>query len=266
MQEGTGMKLMFWGIGAVVVLVLVVAMMPFTVIGQGQMGVITRNGALNRTVGAGLHAKMPIFENVTKFDVQTQKEQVDANAASSDLQEVNTTVALNYNVMPDRVGDLYSRIGTNYKQKIIDPAIQEAVKAATAKFTANDLLQKRPEVSAAIQNALTQRLSLEDIQVSAVSIVNFSFSESFTKAIETKVTAEQTALAAKNQLETVKYEAEQRIAQAKGEAEAIRIQAEAITQQGGREYVALKQVEKWDGHACTQYCGTDLPMPLLNVK
>jgi len=266
MQEGTGMKLMFWGIGAVVVLVLVVAMMPFTVIGQGQMGVITRNGALNRVVGAGLHAKMPIFENVTKFDVQTQKEQVDANAASSDLQEVNTTVALNYNVMPERVGDLYSRIGVNYKTKIIDPAIQEAVKAATAKFTANELLQKRPDVSAAIQSALTQRLALEDIQVSAVSIVNFSFSPAFTEAIEKKVTAEQTALAAKNQLETVKYEAEQRVAQAKGEAEAIKIQAEAITSQGGKEYVALKTIEKWNGAGCTTYCGLETSTGLLITR
>lgn len=266
MSENSGMKMLFYGIGFVVVLVLVIAVLPFTVIGQGERGVITRNGAFSRVVEPGLHGKMPIFENVTKFDVQTQKEQVDANAASADLQEVHTTVALNYNVMPDRVGDLYSRIGTSYKEKIVDPAIQEAVKAATARFTANDLLQKRPEVSDAIKTTLIERLSAEDIQVTAVSIVDFSFSQSFTQAIEAKVTAEQTALAAKNQLETVKYQAQQTIETAKAQAEAIKIQAQAINSQGGADYVELQKIKTWDGHGCTQYCGLETSTGLLITK
>lgn len=216
-------------------------------IGAGYRGVRTQFGAVKGVVDNGLYFKLPIIQGVVKMNVQTQKEQVQAEAASKDLQNVSTTIALNYNLYPDKVSDLYSKIGVEYKSRVIDPAIQEAVKSATAKYTAEELVTKRPEVRDAIKTELISRLANEFIQVSEVSIVNFDFSSSFNQAIEAKVTAEQNALAAKNKLEQVKFEAEQRVASAQAEAEAIKIQAQAINSQGGADYVQLKAIEKWNG-------------------
>jgi regulator of protease activity HflC (stomatin/prohibitin superfamily) len=98
------------------------------------------------------------------------------------------------------------------------------------------------------------------IIITDVAIVDFNFSESFNKAIENKVTAEQNALAQKNQLEQVKYEAEQTVVKAKAEAEAIRIQAQAVTSQGGADYVKLKWVEKWNGTLPTHSLSGATPM------
>ena len=188
-----------------------------------------------------------------------------AEAASKDLQNVAAVIALNYNLMPDKVNVLWKEIGSQYKERIIDPAIQEAVKAVTAKYTAEELVTKRSEVRDLIKTTLRERLVKEYVLVSEVSIVNFDFSQSFNQAIESKVTAEQNALAAKNKLEQVKFEKDQRIAQAQGEAEAIRIQAQAITQQGGENYVNLKAVEKWDGKLPTQMI-PNATLPFLNLK
>ncbi len=251
-------------VGVLVLLVLIFG--SFSVVSTGERGVKTKFGSVIGEVGTGLNFKLPFIEHITTLDVQTQKEQVDVEAASSDLQDVHTVIALNYNVMPDKVSTLFTNIGVEYKTRIIDPAVQEAVKASTAKYTANDLIQNRPAVRDAIQKDLTEKLGESFIQVTDVSIVDFKFSDSFNVAIEAKVTAEQNALAAKNKLDQVKYEADQTIATAQAQAESIKIQAQAINSQGGADYVALQKIKQWDGKACTSYCGIETMTNLLNTR
>ena len=208
--------------------------------------------------------EQPIIQKIKKINVQTQKEQVNATAASSDLQTVTTVVALNYHLDPNAVGKLYQEIGDDYKTKVIDPRIQDVVKATTAKHTAEQLITRREQVKDETTQLLREQLRESNIIVESVAFVNFDFSQSFNSAIEAKVTAEQNALSAKNKLEQVKYEADQRITQAKGEAEAIRIQAQAIQAQGGAEYVNLKSVEKWNGQLPTYMMGNSVPF--VNLK
>lgn len=247
----TGMKAIIYGVAAVIAISLVIALSPFTIVDAGERGVVTRVGAYSRVMGPGIHWLTPLVEGVTKFDVRTQKEETDASAASKDLQTVNAKVAVNYNVNPDSLGDLYVRIGSEYKAKIIDPAVQEVVKAVTAQYTAEELITKRAEVTDKILNGLKEsvqaRAEGNNLTVTAVSIVNFDFSKSFNEAIENKVTAEQNALAAKNKLEQIKYEAQQTIETAKATAEAQRIQSQSLAAAGGEDYVALKAIEKWNG-------------------
>lgn len=231
----------------------------------GERGVRTRLGSVRGVIENGFYMKLPFIEHVKKINVQIQKEQAEAQAASSDLQTVNATVALNYNVIPENAADLYLRIGTDYKTRIIDPAIQEAVKAATAKHTAEELITKRELVRDEMKEALTVRLATDFIKVSEVSIVNFDFSPSFNQAIEAKVTAEQNALASKNKLEQVKYEAEQQVVTAQATAESQRIQSASLAAQGGEDYVNLKAIEKWNGVLPSQMIpGSTVPFINLN--
>ncbi len=259
-EKGAG-KLI--GLAVLFVFIVILLFSIFGTIGAGERGVKTRFGAVVGTVDQGLYAKLPFIEHVTKMDVQTQKEQTEATAASKDLQTVQASVAVNYNLDSGKVQDLFTRIGSEYKAKVIDPAIQEVVKAATANYTAEELITKRPEVTDKIQQALSDRLAENDIYVSSVSIINFDFSASFNQAIEAKVTAEQNALAAKNKLDQVTYEGQQTVVSAKAQAEAIQIQAQAINSQGGADYVELQRIKAWDGHACTSYCGLSASTGLL---
>lgn len=249
----------------IVIVALLLLFSSFQIVGAGERGVVLTMGQVSDTVkGEGLHFKIPFLQKIKTLDVKTQVENVSATAASKDLQNVTTIVALNYHLEADKVNKLWQSIGRDYKIRIIDPAIQEAVKAVTSKYTAEELITKRPQVKEDARLALSERLSKEFITVDEFSIVNFDFSPSFNAAIEAKVSAEQNALASKNKLEQVKYEAEQRIVTAKGEAEAIRIQAEAITSQGGAEYVNLKAVEKWNGTLPTYMMSG--ATPFINLK
>lgn len=249
---------------AIALIALVLLLGSFVIVGAGERGVLLQLGNVKGVRGSGIQFKFPFLQTIRKVNVQTQKEQVDATAASSDLQTVNTVVALNYHIDPSAVDKLYRDIGMDYKTKVIDPRIQDIVKATTAKHTAEQLITKREQVKDETTELLREQLRASYIVVESVAFVNFNFSKSFNDAIEAKVTAEQSALSAKNKLEQVKYEAEQRVTEAKGEAEAIRIQAQAIQQQGGKEYVSLKWVEKWNGQLPTTMLGDNTP--LINLK
>lgn len=235
------------------------------IINAGQRGVLLTWGEANPIPkGEGLHFKYPIAQKVIKMDIQTQKYEADLTAASRDLQDVSTKIAINYHIVPERVPEIYSDIGINYAEKVIYPLEQETNKGITAQYTAEELITKREEVREGMKRSLMEKLQPRGIVVEEVSIINFAFSSSFTQAIENKVTAEQNALAAKNKLAQVEYEAQQRIAQAEGEATAIKIQAAAIQSQGGKEYVALKWVEKWNGQQPQIVLG-ESSTPLINI-
>ena len=207
---------------------------------------------------------MPFVQSIKIIDVQVKKDEVSANSASKDLQSITTTIALNYHLDPMTVNKLYQEIGIDYESRIIAPAIQESVKAATSKYTAEELITKRDQVKTDTYDILKARLEGRYIIVDDFSITNFSFSAEFDAAIEAKQTAQQRALQAKNDLDRIKTEAEQKVAAAQAEAERIRIQAESISKQGGAEYVRLKAVEKWDGKLPAQML-PNTTVPFIDV-
>jgi regulator of protease activity HflC (stomatin/prohibitin superfamily) len=244
-------------IGVLFLIWLLFVAMPFVIVDAGERAVVTRLGAYQRSLAPGIHLLIPLVENAIKFDVRTQKEETAASAASKDLQTVNATVAVNYNIDPERVAELYITIGQDYKYRIIDPAVQEVVKAVTARYTAEELLTKRAIVTEEIHSLLSDRLATNDIRVSAVSIIDFNFSPSFNAAIEAKVTAEQNALAEKNNLAAAQFQ-----------AQAIRVKSEAANNE---KYIQLQRLEveraavdKWNGVLPTQMI-PGATLPFLNL-
>ncbi len=253
-----------WGL-SIFALVILLIFNCVVIVNAGERAVILRLGKVERVVDPGFNVKLPFIESTIKTEVRTVKIEVEATSASKDLQTVATVIALNFNVAPEGVGKLYEEVGRDYRVRIIDPAVQDIVKAATARFNAEALITQRAVVKDEMEANLKARLAENHIAVTSLSIVDFKFSDEFNRAIEAKVTAEQRALEAENKLKQVEFESKQRIEQARGEAEAIRIQAQAITQQGGRDYVQLQAIQKWDGKLPQQWVpGSAVPFLNLN--
>ena len=234
-----------------IVIIALIAFRPWVQVGAGERGIVQNFGAVQDIVlDEGLHFKIPIVQTVILMDVKIQKAMTDAASSSSDLQDVDLSVALNYHIIPDKANLVYQTIGIQFKERIIDPAIQEVMKAVSARYTAEELITKRPAVSSEMKEALTKRLIVSNISVDAFSIINFSFSQTFTDAIEAKQTAEQNALKAKRDLDRIRVEAEQTIAAATAEAEALRLQKMNISPdliELRKIEANLKAIEKWDG-------------------
>lgn len=234
-----------------IAILFVVILKPWVQIGAGERGVVLNFGAVQPVVlGEGLHFRIPLQQQIIIMDVKVQKASTDATASSSNLQEVSSTVAINYHIIPDKANVVYQSIGVEFKDRIIDPAVQEVVKAVSARYSAEDLITKRSSVSDAMKSTLTERLLIHNIAVDAFSIVGFSFSKIYMDAIESKQTAEQLAMKAQRDLERIKIEGEQKVTSATAEAEALRLQRANISTdliELRKIEANLKAIEKWNG-------------------
>lgn len=243
-------------------LLLLMAFFSTYTVRAGEKAIVFTFGKISSVSDSGLHFKIPLVQSIERVDVRTRKAHAPASAGTNDLQSVKTEVALNYHLNEKSLVDIYSKFGLQVEDKIVDPRIQEVVKAVVARFSAEELLKKRDTVKDEIAVGLRALLAPYEVVVEDIQITDFSFSESFDVAIEAKQTAEQNALKAKNDLTRIEVEAKQRIVTATAEAQAIQIQAEAIRAQGGSEYVRLKAIEKWDGKLPSVNGGA---VPFINV-
>lgn len=242
------------GIVAVLALAaLVVFFNSYTIIEPGYRGVkVTLGQAEEEVLGEGLHFKMPIITKVRELPIQIFKIESKGSAASKDLQRVETTVVLNYQANEKEMVKILREFGSvaNASIRVVEPAILEAFKAATAKYTAEDLVDKRELVRDAITDTLRSRLINYSLVVKDLSMTEFEFSKVFDEAIENKQKAEQDAQKAERDLERIKFEAQQKVVQAQAEADALRAQRAEITS----ELLELRKIEnqklwieKWDG-------------------
>jgi regulator of protease activity HflC (stomatin/prohibitin superfamily) len=198
----------------------------FVTVNAGFRGVLITWGNPTAILSPGLHFKTPIMQEVVMMNVQVQKTETTETAASSDLQDVATRIAVNYRLDPDKVMDIYTTLRNEAESRVINPNIQESIKAVTAGFTAEELITKRPDVKNRFETTLEDHLRKFNIIIESVSITNFEFSASFTQAIESKVTQQQRALEAENKLKQITAEAQQKVIQAEAEKKATIAQAE----------------------------------------
>ena len=232
----------FWIIAILIVAGVITLFSSVRTIGTGQVGVVTQYGRVTgRELGEGINLIMPWgLNSVTVYDIKIQKETITSASASKDLQDVSAEIALNYQVERGSVGRMHQNVGATYVDKIVTPAINEVFKAASARYTASELITERGRLKTEAQKALAERLSPFGIKVSELSIIEFKFSANFSKAIEDKQVAQQNAERAKFNLEA-----------AKTDAEAQKAQSETLTQ----EYLQKQAIEKWDGKMPTYMGG-----------
>jgi regulator of protease activity HflC (stomatin/prohibitin superfamily) len=260
----------------VVIIVLLVVTIPIAAmrtVPAGYKGVLLNWGEAVIVENEGLRWVVPIAQDITLVNIQIQKAVATESTASSDLQEVTTTVAVNYRLQPEKVLTIYRDLRNDYETRVITPNIQEALKAATAKYVATELITERESVKETFFNILKSKLSGYGIEVLSVSVTEFKFSPSFTQAIENKVTAEQNALAAKNKLQQIQYEAQQQVIQAEANATAIVTLANAnanatvISAQGTAQAVQIVQEQLTPEYIQYLYAiGWDGQLPLYWVN
>jgi prohibitin 2 len=215
-----------------IIILLFVVSASVNIVDAGHRGVLLHFSAVDTrvTLDEGIHFVVPFRDDVVQMEVRTKKIVENAVSASKDLQDVSTQVALNYHLDPNNVQNVYQRLGFDYGNRVIIPAIQESVKQVTARFNAEELITKRETVKNQIEEQIKARLAAYNIIVDAISITEFQFSEQFRKAIEAKVAAEQRALQAQNDLRRIEIEAQQAEAKAVGEQKANIARAEGVRQ------------------------------------
>jgi regulator of protease activity HflC (stomatin/prohibitin superfamily) len=214
------------------------------IVNPGERAVLMKFGQVqDRVLSEGIHLIIPIVNTVEKLSVRVQKQEISAEASSKDLQDVFTDVALNWHIMPDKTNSIFQQIGnkTAIIDRIINPAVEEVLKAVMAEYTAEEIITKRRAVKAEVDTFLTERLTPYYLAVDDISLVHVHFSERFGEAVEAKQIAEQEAKRAG--FMAIKAAKQAEVNLARGEAEAQGLIRTTLT----NELLRKQAVEKWDG-------------------
>ena len=249
---------------AVIAVLLVIGATRFfvstTIVPTGHIGVVTLYSKVqDKYLDAGFHFVKPFVESVHDVDIRTQKYSNTVEGSAKDLQIVNITMSINYQIKAEKASELYSKVGANYNDVILNPALQSSLKASMAQFTAEEMITKRAEVATTITEELNKALE-EYFIINAVNLENIGFTDEYNKAIEAKTTNEQKAQAEKAQLEIIKVQNEQKINTAEAEAKVRELQSQSVTDKSLEQLrleIQRELVNKWDGHYPTTMLGSD---------
>lgn len=235
--------------------VLITLLCSFQTIKSGEVGLRVRFGKIiDSNLSEGLNLKIPYVEKIVKVNIKVQKVELSTMAASKDLQDIDTTIAVNYRVLGNSASNLYKTVGNSYEEVILHPAIQECVKSVISNYTAEEVVTSRSEVSAKSLEELQGKVSNYGITIDSFNIINLTFSEEYSNAIEEKQVAEQ-------KLATAKLEAEAKVVEAEATKKANDLMKQSLTD----ELIAKQFIEKWDGKLPETYAGENI-LGLFNLK
>jgi regulator of protease activity HflC (stomatin/prohibitin superfamily) len=246
-------------------LIILILFNPFTIISAGERGVLMRFGEVQKQIlGEGIHFIIPLVNTVQKLSVRIQKQDIQAEASTKDLQEVFNEIALNWHLNADRVNQIYQQIGTEKDiiDNIINPSIEEIVKAVLARYTAEEIIIKREELKSEIDTLLTEKLAKYYLEIDDISLVHIEFSPLFSQAVEAKQIAEQDAKKAGFQVIKAQKTAQVNVNLAKGEAEANHILQESLTP----EILQYQSIKQWNGNLPLIMGKDDVPFLNLDLE
>ena len=256
----------FLGSATTVIVVLfilfLIVFQPMTIVGVGERGVkVTLGQTSPVALEEGVHFVMPFISTVKKMNVKTVKANIATMAQSKDIQQARIVYVFNYNLQPENAPKVWRTVGRDYVSVVVMPTVEGIVKDTIGKWNAQDIVANREKVASEVLFKLNEKLGPKYINVSDFQITEIQYSQAFEQAIESKVTAEQEALKAKNKTVQVQEEARQKIIASEAEAKSMAIRARALTQ--NKNLVEYEAVQKWDGKLPQYMMGNSVPFVKL---
>lgn len=256
-------KLGALGVGALTLIILLIAGNPLAIVDAGERGVKVTMGQVSpQSYTEGIHFVTPFVSKIHTMDVKTQKASPATTVFTKDIQQARLAYVINYNLQPENAHKMYREVGKSYKETVLMPIVEGTVKNVIGGWNASDLIANRAKATSDILTKLQEQLEDNYINVTDFNITDIDYSDVFEKAIEGKVTAEQEALKAKNQTVQVQELARQKVIAAEAEAKSMAIRANALTQ--NKALVEYEAVQKWDGKMPQYIMGNSVPF--INLK
>ncbi len=241
MKKDTGMIVAV----AAIILIAFIALSSFFIVEVGFVGVrINVITGETKSFAQGTYPKLPFIHQVVNYDVKTQKQEVEADSASKDLQAVRARIVVNFRPIYEKVNDIHIKIGKDYFIKVIYPAIQEVSKTAISKLPVENIIVERENLRTAIEDNLRKKIEEYNIIIENVNIVDIQFTAEFNRVVEEKQIEEQKVKKIQYQRMQAEEEKKRVILLAEAEAQKQKLLRDSSNQ----TVINLKWIEKWDGH------------------
>lgn len=228
----------------------------------GQQGAVSRFGKFISIENEGLHFKIPFIDSVDFITVRNSSYKFEnLDVSTRDMQTITLNLVVQITVTD--LDTLYRKYKNNYVENLVQPRIREIVQANVARYTIEEFVEKRQELSNNIYQSIKEDFADDGLAITNVSIVNHDFSDNYDKAIEDKKVAEQQVETAKFIQEKARVEAQNRVELARFRLEEKKLQAEANKVESeslSPELLQKMQLEKWDGKLPQVMSGSDSKM------
>lgn len=218
-------------VAATLVLAVFLACTCVKVVDTGNVAVVTRFGEIVGVESNGVHFKTP-FDRYNIINVTQQQVTAEYSTASKDNQSITQEITAQIVVNPEAAADLYAKFLGNHMEGIVAPILSDGFKAANAKFSLEETIEKRDELSTEMLAAVQDRLEPYGIQVVSVEIKNVALPEEYKAAVERQKVAERDQITAQVEKETAEIQ-----------AETNEILAESLSQENFTQMF----LEKWNG-------------------
>ncbi|MBR4632394.1 MAG: prohibitin family protein [Elusimicrobia bacterium] len=230
---------------AIIIIIAFIVLSSFFVVEVGFVGVrINIITGQTQSFAQGTYFKIPFIHQVVNYDVKTQKQEIEADSASKDLQTVRAKIVVNFRPVYEKVNDIHIKIGKDYFVKVIYPAIQEVSKTAISKLPVENIIVERENLRAAIEENLRKKIEEYNIIIENVNIVDIQFTAEFNRVVEEKQIEEQKVKKIQYQRMQAEEEKKRVILLAEAEAQKQKLLRDSSNQ----TVINLKWIEKWDGH------------------
>lgn len=221
---------------------------PLRIVPEGTTCARLRLGQVqNAPVMPGLNLLIPLMDGLHCVDVRVQSFQRDVTAATSNIQDLNARLAVQWRVPPARVPQVMREFGSleAMTSRIVDPKAEESFKTVSSTRSLDRAIGNRATLKADWESTIKASLRPYPVEVIGLDVVNLEPSKKVADAIENKQVAEQQALEATYKATAKKNEALGVIEEARGQAEANRLKAESLRVPGAREVAELEKYRLW---------------------
>ena len=157
--------------------------------------------------------------------------------------QVGIDLTVWHHLDPMRVAQIHQKIGPDYEEKIIRPAVRSVIRLVISEYPVMDVYSaKRAAIQDEINVKIKQLIEKDGFVIDEVVLRDVRFTDEFTKAIEAKQVAQQGAEQMKYTLEKEQKEAERKVIEATGRANAIEVINKALAQ--NPNYIKYLYVDK----------------------
>lgn len=255
----TGKAVTIIGLSVLVFFIIVIVSSGVVVINPGERGVVFNifTGISPNILGEGFHIVVPVINKVSLYDVKRQEytmsgvkgegskgfEDDSMWSPTKEGLQVGLDVTCWFKANPAKLNILHQTIGHRYAETTVRPAIRSILRTVIAGYSIVDVYsEKRALIQKDVFEKLKESLAKDNIIVEEMLLRDVRFPAEFTKSIEEKQVAQQSAERMKYVLEKEQREAERKVIEAEGQSKSIKIINEALAQNSN--YLEYLKVNK----------------------
>lgn len=239
-------RLIGYAVVAVVALIVLMGLLSFVTVSEGNVKVVTNQGQVTGEVlGPGWYVLNPVTESTNTLSVRPQEYTMSATQGEGDKDrndqvdvltndglQVGIDITVRYSVNASDADVLYSRYRTleQAESRLIRPSIRSELRTEAGDINTTEIYTKNGQerLREATRDVLEEEFKGTGLELQAVQIRAVDLPQQYQNSIEQKEIEQQKLAQERTRIDRAELQKERQRVEAEASAEQIRIRGEAL--------------------------------------